>query len=364
MAAALREARRAEGRTLPNPPVGAVLALGDRVLARGYHHRAGAPHAEIEVLRKVGAPPRAATLYVTLEPCAHHGRTPPCTDAILAAGVQRVVVGTRDPHPHTDGRGLAVLQAAGVDVQVGVMEEACRELIQGFASVSERGRPYVVLKVAATLDGRIATRTGHSRWITAEPARRAVHRLRDRLDAILVGAGTVRTDDPHLTCRVPRGRDPIRVVLSASLDLPIDAKLFGPPGMPGWPTAIVVTTQRAPARRMRALEARGAEVMRVRGGGRVEVGALLEALAGRGITSILVEGGSEVTASFLEGGWVDEVYWFVGPKIVGGAQAVPAVAGVGAARMDDAWSLDPVRVSRFGPDLLFRGRPKRLGAAE
>jgi diaminohydroxyphosphoribosylaminopyrimidine deaminase/5-amino-6-(5-phosphoribosylamino)uracil reductase len=363
MAAALREARRAEGRTLPNPPVGAVLAVGDRVLARGFHHRAGQPHAEIEVLRKVGVPPRGATLYVTLEPCAHHGRTPPCTDAILAAGVRRVVVGTRDPHPHTNGRGLAVLRAAGVDVKVGVEEEACRELIRGFASVAERGRPYVVLKVAATLDGRIATRTGHSRWITAEPARREVHRLRDRLDAILVGAGTVRADDPLLTCRLPRGRDPIRVVLSASLDLPAEAKVFGPPGMSGWPRALVVTSRRAPARRVRALESRGAEVIRLGArGGRVEVGALLEALGARGITSVLVEGGSEVTASFLEGGWVDEVYWFLGPRIVGGAQAVPAVAGVGAARMEDAWCLEPLRVSRVGPDLLLRGRPRRVPA--
>ena len=365
MAVALRAARRAEGRTFPNPPVGAVLAHEDVILATGHHRMAGAPHAEIEALTKVGPPPPGASLYVTMEPCAHHGRTPPCTDAILAAGIRRVVLGALDPHPHTDGRGVARLRSAGVEVVLGVLEAECRELIRGFASVCERGRPFVVLKIAASLDGRIATRTGHSRWVTSELARREVHRMRDRLDAVLVGAGTVRVDDPLLTCRLARGRDPIRIVVSASLDLPEDAKVFEPRRKPGWPSVILATTHEAPEGRARAMEARGAEVMRLESvGGRIDPGMLLSALGARGVTTLLVEGGSTVAASFLEGGWVDEVSWFVGPIIVGGSQAVPAVAGEGVSRMDEAWSLDPVLLSRLGPDILIRGRPHRRPAGE
>lgn len=362
MALALRAARRAEGRTFPNPPVGAVIAVGDRVLARGLHRRAGADHAEVDALRQVGfRPPRGATLYVTLEPCAHHGRTPPCTDAILASGLRRVVVGTADPHPHTDGRGLDRLRRAGLDVVLGVLEAPCRELIRGFTSLARRGRPWVVLKLAATLDGRIATRTGHSQWVTGPEARREVHRLRDRLDGILVGAGTVRADDPQLTCRLPRGRDPLRIVISGSLDLSPEARVLAPAKTSGWPAALVATTRRAPAAKAKALEARGAEILRLAGrGGRVDVDALLTALGARGLTTVLVEGGSEVTARFLEGGFVDEVYWFVAPKIVGGLEAVAAVGGRGVARMDDAVTLAELSARRVGADLLLRGFPRQV----
>lgn len=361
MAQALQAAGRVVGRTFPNPPVGAVLAVGDRVVARGVHRHAGADHAEVDALRKVGfRAPRGATLYVTLEPCAHHGRTPPCTEAILRAGVKRVVVGTADPHPHTDGQGLLRLRQAGVKVVVGVLTDRCRSLIRGFESLATRGRPFVVLKLAATLDGRIATVTGQSRWVTGEPARREAHRLRDRLDAILVGAGTVRADDPELSCRLPRGRDPIRVVVSATLDVPVSARVFRPSSVPGWPSAIVITGLRAPVSRVRALEARGVEVLRLPlSAGRVEVAALLAALGDKGLTTVLVEGGSEIAASFLEGGWVDELCWFLAPKIVGGAGAIPAVAGRGVAHMDDALALDGLTVRRLGEDLLLTGRPRR-----
>ena len=359
MAQALREARKGEGRTHPNPPVGAVLVSRGKIIARGHHHRAGAPHAEVEALRDLGRwPPKGATLYVTLEPCAHQGRTPPCVEAILDAGIERVVIGTPDPHPHTNGRGIKKLRRSGVEVTVGVREAECQELLRGFTSLATRGRPWVVLKLASTLDGRIATRTGHSQWVTGEKARAEVHRLRDRLDAILVGGGTVRADNPQLTCRRRGGRDPMRVVLSGSLNVSSRARVFT--RRDDGPSALVATTRRAPAKRARLLEATGAEIVRLPSQrGRVDLEAMLLALGERGLTTVLVEGGSEVTADFLERGWVDEVWWFLAPKIVGGADAIPAVAGRGVARMDHALQLEDVTQKRFGPDWLLRGRPVR-----
>jgi diaminohydroxyphosphoribosylaminopyrimidine deaminase / 5-amino-6-(5-phosphoribosylamino)uracil reductase len=357
MALAVRQARRGEGRTRPNPPVGAVIVRGDRVLARGYHARAGADHAEVDALSKVGRRARGAEIFVTLEPCAHQGRTPPCVDAILRAGICRVVIGALDPNPLTDGQGVARLRQAGVEVVTGVLDDVCARLLDGFACLVRHGRPFVVLKLAATLDGRIATRTGHSRWITGEEARREVHRLRDRCDAILVGSGTVTADNPALTCRIPRGRDPLRVVLSGSLAFPADAQVVTAPASDSGPTALVATTRRAPAVRAEALRAKGAEVIRLESArGRVRIPALLEELGRRGILTVLVEGGSEVAAQFLDGGHVDRLLWFVAPKIVGGAQAVPAVAGRGVARMSDALVLEDLVVRRLGRDLLFDGR--------
>jgi len=357
MALAVRQARRGEGRTRPNPPVGAVIVRGEQVLARGFHARAGANHAEVEALGKLGRRARGAELFVTLEPCAHEGLTPPCADAILRAGIRRVVVGAMDPNPRTDGRGVARLRRGGVEVVTGVLAKACTRLIEGFSCLVRHGRPFVVLKLAATLDGRIATRTGHSRWITGAAARREVHRLRNRCDAILVGSGTVTADDPALTCRIPRGRDPLRVVLSGSLAFSPEAQVVSAPADGGGPSALVATTRRAPAARAEALQAAGAEVIRLASErGRVRIPALLDALGERGILTVLVEGGSEVAAQFLDGGHVDRLLWFVAPKIVGGTRAVPAVAGRGAARMDEALVLQDLVVRRIGEDLLFDGR--------
>ncbi|MFH2005163.1 MAG: bifunctional diaminohydroxyphosphoribosylaminopyrimidine deaminase/5-amino-6-(5-phosphoribosylamino)uracil reductase RibD [bacterium] len=357
MALALREARRGEGRTRPNPPVGAVLVRGERVLARGYHARAGEDHAEAAALAQVGGRAPGAELFVTLEPCAHRGRTPPCTEAILQAGITRVVVGARDPNPRTDGRGIRRLRRAGVEVVVGVLAEPCARMIEGFEMLVRAGRPLVVLKLAATLDGRIAARTGHSRWVTGEPARREVHHLRNRCDAILVGAGTITADNPALTCRIPRGRDPLRVVVSGRLSFPLDARVVTAAAPPGGPTAVVATTRRSDGKRAAALRARGAEVLRLPSRrGRIDVGALLGELGARGVLSVLVEGGSDVTASFLEGGYVDRIVWFVAPKIVGGVDAIPAVGGRGAPRMDQALRLRELVVRRVGEDLMLDGR--------
>jgi diaminohydroxyphosphoribosylaminopyrimidine deaminase/5-amino-6-(5-phosphoribosylamino)uracil reductase len=355
MRLALREAAKGLGRTSPNRAVGAVLVRGGRIVSRGHHARAGGPHAEVVAIRAAGARARGADLYTTLEPCDHHGRTPPCSLAVLEAGVRRVFVGSADPNPLVNGKGIARLRAAGVEVVEGVLREACDALnAHWFKYIRER-RPYVTLKAAVTLDGRIATRTGDARWVTGEGARRWVHRLRDRVDAVLVGAGTARADDPRLTTRLPggRGRDPLRVVLDTELRLPGRLALLRPSS----PAPTLVAHASARVRRT----APGVELIRCRRGrGGVDLRDLLAKLAARGVTHLLVEGGARVHARFLEAGLVDRMAIFVAPKIAG-ADGVPLVAGRGPARMADALRLDEVEFERLGDDLLVLGRPVRPG---
>ena len=355
MRAAVREAAKGLGRTSPNPAVGAVLVKNGRVIARGHHSRAGGPHAEVVALRAAGARARGADLYTTLEPCDHFGRTPPCSVAVLEAGVRRVIVGSADPNPLVNGRGIARLREAGVEVVTGVLRDACDELnAHWFTFITER-RPHVTLKAAVTLDGRIATRTGDARWVTGEPARRWVHRLRDRVDAVLVGSGTARADDPRLTTRLPggRGRDPIRVVLDTDLSLPRDLKLFRQRSAA--PTLVAHASART-----RVLGPRVELVRCKRGAGGIDLRDLLARLAARGVTHLLVEGGARVHARFLEEGLVDRVAILVAPKIAGG-DGIPLVAGRGPARMADALALTDVRVERVGDDVLVTGIPARRG---
>ena len=347
---ALREARKGVGRTSPNPPVGAVLVKGGRVVARGHHARAGGPHAEVVVLRAAGRRAQGADLYTTLEPCNHWGRTPPCSLAILKAGVRRVFVGSRDPNPVVNGMGLARLRRAGVEVSTGVLREECDALVAPWFRYIESGRPFVTLKAAVTLDGKIATRGGDSRWITGEAARREVHRLRDRVDAVLVGAGTARADDPLLTARLPggRGRDPVRVVLDSRLELPSSLKLFRPTSAA--PTLVATASTRA--RRFGP----GVEILRCRGvGGRVDLADLLARLGRRGITHLLVEGGGQVHAALLAAGLVDRLMLFVAPRLLGGG--LDWLSGEGPLRVADALRLEDLRVRRVGEDLLLTGRP-------
>jgi len=358
MRLALREAAKGLGRTSPNPAVGAVLVRGGRVVARGHHARAGGPHAEVVAIRAAGLRARGADLYTTLEPCDHYGKTPPCSMAVLEAGVRRVLVGSADPNPIVNGKGIARLRAAGVEVVEEVLREECDALnAHWFKYIRER-RPYVTLKAAITLDGRIATRTGDSRWVSGEAARRWVHRLRDRVDAVLVGAGTARADDPRLTTRLPggRGRDPIRVVLDTDLTLPARLALMNPRS----PAPTVVAHASTRTRRVRA----GVELLRCRRGkGGVDLRDLLEKLAARGVTHLLVEGGARVHARFLEDGLVDRVALFVAPKLLG-ADGVPLLASRGPARMADALRLDEVQVEKVGEDLLVLGRPVRRPLAK
>lgn len=355
MRRALAEARKGLGSTSPNPVVGAVVAKAGQIVSVGHHARAGGPHAEVVALNRAGAKARGADLYVTLEPCDHHGRTPPCTRAILAAGVKRVFVGCEDANPIVSGRGIERLRAAGVEVVKGVLEAECLALNRPFFTYITERRPFVTLKVAATADGRIATRTGDSRWVTGPQSRERVHALREQVDAVLVGGRTVRQDDPQLTAR-PRGRlsarQPLRVVLSASLDLPPRARIFDEE-LGG----VLILTASDDRRRATALRARGAEVVRVPGRrGRVDLRAALQALHDREIVHLLVEGGGEVFGGFLEEGLADQLLLFVAPKILGeGVSWAPLRA---KARMDHAIPLVEASVERVGEDVLITATPR------
>jgi len=353
MARALALAAEGLGRTFPNPPVGAVFVRGGRVLGEGFHHRAGAPHAEIEALRAAGGRVRGATLYVTLEPCSHHGRTPPCAEALVGLGLRRIVVAMVDPNPRVRGRGIAKLRRAGIPVAVGPGAEEARLLTAGYRARVLHGRPLVTLKLATTLDGRIAAAGGDARWITGPAARRLAHALRDVSDAVLVGAGTVRADDPRLTCRLPGGHDPVRIVLAGpALRLPARARVLARGGPPAW----VVAPRGAPAARVAALRRRGVEVLLVPGRrGRVPFAALVRLLGARGLTSLLVEGGGTVAAEALRARAVDRLVLFVAPAILGG-DGVAAVGPLGRVRVRDAVRVGGLAVAHVGPDLVLEGR--------
>jgi diaminohydroxyphosphoribosylaminopyrimidine deaminase/5-amino-6-(5-phosphoribosylamino)uracil reductase len=324
MARALRLARRADFRTSPNPMVGCVVVENGVAIGEGLHERAGAPHAEVMALRGAGERARGATAYVTLEPCSHQGRTPPCTQALLAAGIWRVVVAMLDPDPRERGRGVRLLREGGVHVDVGVGEEQAAELNRAYAHHRLTGRPLVSAKFASSLDGRIATRTGESRWITGEEARRHVHRLRHEHDAILVGVATVLADDPVLDARFPDARQPLKVVLDSRGRTPATARVrLGPAPLlidPG-----------------------------------DDLTALLERLGDRGVLSLLVEGGSRVLGSFFDAGLVDRVYVYLNPSVIGGDGAPAAVGGVGPATLGERPRLVRVGTERLGDDILVRG---------
>ncbi|MCG0276914.1 MAG: bifunctional diaminohydroxyphosphoribosylaminopyrimidine deaminase/5-amino-6-(5-phosphoribosylamino)uracil reductase RibD [Thermanaeromonas sp.] len=357
MQRALELARQGLGRTRPNPAVGAVVVRDCKIVGEGYHQKAGTPHAEIHALKAAGEMARGATLYVTLEPCCHYGRTPPCTEAIKAAGIRKVVIAMPDPNPKVAGEGIRQLKEAGIEVEVGVLAQEAGRLNEAFSKYITTGLPWVTMKVAMTLDGKIATRTGASRWITCEASRQKVHELRDTHDAVLVGIGTVLADDPLLTTRLPGGRDAVRVILDSSLRLPLNAKVINPSSpAPTW----VATTDRAPVEKIKELERLGVEVLILPSErGRVSWAALLKTLGEREITSVLLEGGAEVNASALENGIVDRVIVFIAPKIFGGREAPGPVGGAGISRPDEAWRLEEVEVQPSGTDIMITGLVKK-----
>ncbi len=359
MRLALREAEKGLGRTSPNPAVGAVVVRAGRVVGRGHHARAGGPHGEVEALRAAGAKARGADLYTTLEPCDHWGKTPPCSLAILEAGVRRVFVGSRDPNPVVKGRGMARLRRGGVEVVTGVLRQACDAVNAPWFRYITSGRPYVTLKAAITLDGKIAAAGGDSRWVTGAGARREVHRLRDQVDAVLIGAGTARVDDPRLTARLPGGggRDPLRVVLDSRLRLPASLRMFT---LASPAPALVATI--APLGEGQPGGGKGVEIVRCRArGGRVDLEDLLHHLAARGVAHLLVEGGAEVHAAFLAARLVDRVLLHVAPKILGGGK--DWLGGAGPPRMADALPLRGLTVRRLGEDLILSGEPAWPAAA-
>jgi diaminohydroxyphosphoribosylaminopyrimidine deaminase / 5-amino-6-(5-phosphoribosylamino)uracil reductase len=349
------------GSTSPNPQVGCVIVSArGRLLAEGWHRGPGTAHAEIDALAALGARARGATLYVNLEPCNHVGRTPPCAPVVIAAGLARVVIGAMDPIVAHSG-GARRIARAGIATTRGVLAESCREHNRGFFSVARRGRPWVTLKAASTLDGRIALTTGESRWITGPVARAEVHALRARHDAVLVGIGTALADDPRLTVRAAAGIDPIRIVLDSRARLPTRAAMLGAPGR-----TIVVVRASAPSARRQCLIAAGAEVWTARldRRGRVDVGAVLAACATAGIASILVEGGGEVHASFLAADLADEVILHVAPVVFGGRRGGAAwVGGAEVARLADAHRFVMRSTRRLGADLEVVLRPEAANRA-
>jgi diaminohydroxyphosphoribosylaminopyrimidine deaminase/5-amino-6-(5-phosphoribosylamino)uracil reductase len=351
MGHALELAARGRGLTSPNPMVGAVVVRGDEVVGEGYHERAGAGHAEALALARAGTRAAGATLYVTLEPCNHHGRTPPCTAAVIASGVSRVVFAIADPNPRVAGGGAAALRAAGIAVEGGCAGAEARALNRVFLTAATRSRPHVVLKCAMSLDGRIAAADGRSQWITGEAARAAGHRLRSESDAIAVGIGTALADDPALTVRLeaPWPREPYRVVLDSRARLAPGARLItaGDPRR-----ALVAVTEAAPVERVRALEAAGAVVLVCKSGeGRVDLHDLSSRLFALGVHALLLEGGAELAGGFLDARLVDRVAMFVAPLLLGGHGATGAVGGAGRPLAQGA-RLAQLEVRPVGPDLL------------
>ncbi len=359
MKAALVLARRGLGNVWPNPAVGCVLVRDGQVVGRGWTQPGGRPHAETEALDHAGAAARGAVAYVTLEPCAHFGKTPPCADALAEAGVSRVVVAVGDPDPRTAGEGMKKLANAGVAVTAGVCEDEAAELNAGFFLRIAEGRPLFTLKTATTLDGRIATRTGDSQWITGPSARAHAHRLRAEHDAVLVGVGTAMTDNPRMTCRLPgmEERSPIRIIADTNLLLPLDSQLVETASdTPTW----IITSHEADKAKRAALADRGVVVVvtGIDAGGHADLVVAAAELGQRGLTRVLVEGGGGVAASLLRDGLVDRVTWFHAPRLIGG-DGIPAAAGFGIEKLDSAPAFVRQGMRTVGTDILETYRVHR-----
>jgi diaminohydroxyphosphoribosylaminopyrimidine deaminase/5-amino-6-(5-phosphoribosylamino)uracil reductase len=351
MNAALALARRGLGRTWPNPAVGCVIVKDGRVLGRGWTQPGGRPHAETEALDRAGTLADGATLYTTLEPCSHHGKTPPCADVVIAAGIARVVAAMEDPDPRVKGAGFTKLRGANIAVEIGLGGEAAAEINAGFFQRIGTGRPLVTLKLATTLDGKIAMASGESRWITGEPARRRAHFLRANHDAVMVGVGTALADDPELTCRLPgmADRHPVRIVIDPGLRLPLTARLVaGAARIPTW----MVTRVGGDAARHDGFRAAGVELIELRGHeAGIDLGEALQALAKRGLTRILVEGGAGLAAGLLRNDLVDRLAWFHAPAAIGN-EGVNAVAGLGYQKLADIPRFARIALEPVGEDVL------------
>lgn len=357
----LRLARQGEGKTSPNPMVGAMVVKDDVLVGKGYHRKAGEPHAEIVALEEAGDGARGATLYVNLEPCTHYGRTPPCAPRVIEAGVSRVVIGMEDPNPLVAGRGISALSEAGLEVKVGVLEEASRKLNEAFCKYIVKKEPFILLKAAMTLDGKIATRDGDSKWISSETSRQWVHRLRSAVDGVVVGIGTVLRDDPLLTARVKGGRNPLRIVLDSRLRIPERARVIGEVSH----QLIVATTEAAPANKRLELERRGVRVRIFDSrDGKVNLRSFVLGMGAMGITSVLVEGGGEVNGAFLDEGLVDKLFLFIAPKLIGDREAPSVFGGRGVSRIRDAIRVKEMKVRRLGGDLLVEGYPATIDRSE
>jgi diaminohydroxyphosphoribosylaminopyrimidine deaminase/5-amino-6-(5-phosphoribosylamino)uracil reductase len=350
---ALQLAERGRGYVEPNPLVGAVIVRHGQVVGEGWHRRYGEAHAEVNALAAAGEAARGATLYVTLEPCCHQGKTPPCTEAVLRSGIARVVAAMGDPYPEVAGKGASALRSAGIAVEIGLLEAEARRLNAPYLKLLATSQPYVHAKWAMTLDGKIATRTGESKWISGEASRRRVHELRGRMDAIVVGIGTVLADDPLLTARPPGPRTAVRVVLDSKARLPYTSQLARTAKTA---QTLIVTAGNLADERATPLRSAGCEILALEGPGEwPAVTALLGELGRRRMTNVLVEGGAEVLGSFVDAGVVDEVHVFIAPKMVGGLAARSPVAGEGVDKLAGALALTSCRVETVGNDVLLTG---------
>jgi diaminohydroxyphosphoribosylaminopyrimidine deaminase / 5-amino-6-(5-phosphoribosylamino)uracil reductase len=332
--------------------VGAVLVRGGKVIATGFHRRAGEDHAEIVALKRAGAKAKGTTLYINLEPCSHYGRTPPCSRALISAGVKEVIAGMEDPNPLVAGKGLEQLRRAGIRVRAGILEAECRKLNESFIKYITRRLPFVTLKLAASLDGKIAAVTGDARWISSEDSRRVVHQLRNRMDAVVVGVGTVIADNPQLTCRIANGRNPWRVILDSRLRIPLSAQLLH---QPDTAKNIIVTGHRSQWNKIRALEALGARVWRVKlRQGRIPWATVLKRLAAQGTLSVMIEGGATTAAWALQEKAVDRILFFYAPMILGGDARV-MIDRLGVKRVRQAIRIQDMQVRKSGADTLVCG---------
>lgn len=351
----LRLAEKGRGRTSPNPMVGAILVKDDKLVAEGYHAKAGEAHAEIIALQRAREEARGAILYLNLEPCAHYGKTPPCAPQVVEAGVKRVVIGMEDPNPLVKGKGIEILRSAGLDVEIGILEKECRRLNETFCKYISEKVPFIILKAAATWDGKIATRNGDSKWISGERSRRFVHKLRKQVDGVLVGIGTVLKDDPLLTARIRGWRDPYRIVLDSRLKISEEARVIGTPPS----KAIIATTILAPRDKIERLEKRGVQILIVDSKeGRINLKTCLSKLGEIGMASLLVEGGSQINGSFLDEGLIDKLLLFLSPKLIGDHQALGIFGGRGVSNLQEAIVLKEMKTKRIGDDVLLEGYPE------
>ena len=352
---ALELAAKARGLTNPNPLVGAVIVRDGEIIGEGYHRKAGEAHAEIHALNQAKEFAQSATMYVTLEPCCHWGRTPPCTEAVIRAKLANVFVAMKDPNPRVAGSGIRQLEEAGVRVQVGLCEAESRQLNEVFIKYITTGYPFVILKSAISLDGKIATASGESQWITSEASRVKGHEIRAQVDAILVGIGTVVKDNPSLTARLSerKNEDPIRIVVDSHGRTPLGAKIFNPDSNAG---TLIAVTENAPSEKIEALKSAGADILIVEEKeGRVCLRGLMRELGRKEITSVLIEGGGEINAAALQAGIVDKLVFFVAPKLIGGKDAPGPIGGAGVTRLAEAFELRDVKTAQIDTDFLIEG---------
>ena len=352
MEIAIRLARKGIGKTSPNPMVGAVIVANEKIIGQGYHKRCGDHHAEINAINSAKRNIKGSTFYITLEPCSHYGKTPPCVEALIQENPERVVVGSLDPNPEVNGKGIQILRSKGIKVDVGVRESECLQLNEHYFKFVKTGMPYITVKYAQTLDGRIATKSGDSQWISSDASRRYVHRLRSINRGIMVGAGTVATDNPQLTVRHVKGKNPFRIVVDSKLRIPIKSSVLTDANTH---LTIIATTSAAPAAKMAAVKKRGAEVLVVKKerNGRVSLRELLRKLGKREIMSVLVEGGSEIITSLLRAGLVDKMIIPIAPKIIG--KGLEAIGDLNINKINNAVRFSSFKTMKKGDDIIFEG---------